>query len=390
MRKIKIAFRMLLFVLMSRHFGRRGIDEKKLFFVSDVSDMLQGNMETVYNFINNNERLKSEYHCEVFCKSKQKNAFTMSDIRRIAEGLATSKYVFLEDVLDYLEFAPDRDGQEIVQLWHGAGAYKMFGFSRPDGQTGDVRVSRGHRKYTKAIVSSEEIRWCYAEAFGIDESRVAATGIPRTDVFFDEKYKAEARARFFELHPEATGKKIVFFAPTYRGSRISDAAYDFSKLDFGLLKEQLGDGYLIVFKWHPAMYNNILLGRCKTPDLKKYGGYYLDLSDEQYINDLLMVTDILVTDYSSIIFEYALTGKPIVYFAYDRDTYSGTRGMYYPFEDYVFGEVAVNQEELVKAIKAENICPDKRKTFIDRFMSACDGKAAKKTCVCVLGTAMLK
>ena len=78
---------------------------------------------------------------------------------------------------------------EVIQLWHACGAFKTFGFSRMGKVGGPSSKSRNHKNYTKAIVSSESIKKNYAEAFGISEDKVVATGVPRTDIFFDEKYK---------------------------------------------------------------------------------------------------------------------------------------------------------------------------------------------------------
>ena len=106
---------------------------------------------------------------------------------------------------------------------------------------------------------------------------------------------------------------------------------------------------------------------------------YQDLSEERDINELLLVTDILVTDYSSVIFDWAFLNKPIIYFAYDKEDYENGRGLYFPFKEYIFGEVAKDTKELIKAIKKADLCEDKREKFIEKFISACDGKSTEKT-----------
>lgn len=372
MRKVKLALQILVFKCICMFAGKGKEFDNTAFFVTDVNDTLQGNMESIYNFIK-----EKGITCKVFCKSKQKNGLTLSDVAAIAKGLKSSKYVLLEDVLNFLEFYTPNDNQEIIQLWHGAGAYKMFGFSRPDGMSGQVRVSKGHRKYTWAIVSSEEIRWCYAEAFGIDQDRVVATGIPRTDVFFEDDAMAKARDAFNVKYPEAAGKILVLFAPTYRGNRISEATYAFNMIEPEMFKKQLGDEYVFATKWHPALQNNILLGRQKAFDEDAYDEHFIDISAEGNMNQLLMAADILVTDYSSLIFEYSLMDKPIVYFAYDMDEYKKSRGLYFSFDEYVFGAVTRNQDELVSAIKREDLMEEKRLGFRNKFMESCKGNSTE-------------
>ena len=253
--KIRTASRVLKFISEYKRAGAGSkIDPNAVFFMTDVSDTLTGNLKCVYDLT------PERFTKHVYTKSKHTHPQTDEDIRRIARGLATCGCVFLEDVLDFTEFMNVPDGQQIVQLWHGCGAYKQFGFARPDGQTGGVRVSKGHRKYTGAIVSAEEIRQCYAEAYDIPLERVHATGIPRTDVFFDDAYRKQAAERILRKFPQLVGRKKILFAPTYRGTRIADATYDFSRLDPEQFIKDLGEGYTLMLKWHPAMAGNLKKG----------------------------------------------------------------------------------------------------------------------------------
>lgn len=243
-----------------------------------------------------------------------------------------------------------------------------------------MNIHKGYRKYNKVIVSAESIRSCYAEAFDISIENVKATGIPGTDIFFDKEYMAKNRNELYKEFPQLETKKVILFAPTYRGTSMRDAAYNFDMLKLDEINEQLGNDYVFIFKWHPAAYNNILLENKDIYEYERYNGFYMDMSENRDINDLLLVTDILITDYSSVIFDYLLVDKPIIYYTYDLDDYSNNRGIYYDFEDYVYGEVATNQKELINAIKEENMMDEKREAFFHKFMSACDGHSTEKAC----------
>ncbi len=293
--------------------------------------------------------------------------------------MSTCRYILLEDYYRPVSFMRVREGQEICQLWHAAGAYKKFGYSRL-GNGEHIKVHKGYKKYAKAITSADAIRTNYAEAFGISMDKVKATGVPRTDIFFDEAYIAETKESIYKEYPVLREKKVILFAPTYRGLRAEDAAYDFSKLDPDLLYESLGEDYVFVFKWHPATYNNLKFEERQAYALDKYGDFFLDLSQERDINDLLLVADIMITDYSSVIFDYYLTGKPVVYYTYDLDAYEAGRGIYYPFEEYLYGPCVDNQADLIAAIRKADLCEDKRAAFGKKFMEACDGHATEKTC----------
>ena len=157
--------------------------------------------------------------------------------------------------------------------------------------------------------------------------------------------------------------------------------YDIKKLDLDKIYNELSNqNYIFIFKWHPFLANNIRMKLKSGYDkYKEYQDFYYDLSAEGDINDLLLVTDILITDYSSVIFDYFFTNKPIIYFAYDLKKYENDRGMYFPFYDYVYGDVAITNEELLKAIKEENLENEKRIRFKQKFLDACDGRSTAKT-----------
>ena len=353
------------------------IEKNKVLFLSDVRETLGGNLELVYNMLPD-----TKFNKKVSLKADRRAKRGIKEGLELHVDLATSEYIILEDLSRATLSIKLKKGQQLCQLWHAPGAFKKFGYSRKD----ITNVHSAYRKYTKAIVSSKEIEHCYAEAFGITEDKVKATGIPRTDMFFDKKSTEEKKEKLYFTYPKLKDKKVILFAPTYRGTPFSnDASYDFSKLDLQKIYDELKDEYVFVFKWHPAIYNNIQRGITEMPDISKYNDFYIDLSEYRDINDLLLVTDVLVTDYSSVIFDYALVNKPVVYFTYDLEEYENGRGLYYEFKDYVYGEVAKNSNELIDAIKNENMSSELRASFMEKFMEACDGNATEKTCKWIFG-----
>lgn len=357
--------------LLNRIFAALPLKENRVLFISDVRSDMGGNFKFVCDEISDGYEIKTSF------KADRRIRRSLGEYLRQCLYLATSKYVFLEDYAECTAFMHVRKGQELIQLWHGSGAYKRFGHSR-DGKDDVGRIHPGYKRYTKAFVSSEFVRPVFAGAFSISKDKVLATGVPRTDAFFNEAYKAKKTADFYKEYPEAEDKKIILFAPTYRGKRVEDASYGFDQIDLQKLYEELSAEYLFVIKWHPALYNNIKDGKVKSWDLKPFEGFAYDLSDKREVNDLLFVADILITDYSSIIFDHALLKKPIIYFIYDLEEYEEGRGLYFPFEDYVYGDTARTQEELTAAIRAENFYEDKWKIFTEKFTKANDGKAARR------------
>ena len=355
------------------------VDPKRVLFLSDIRAEMGGNYLPLYKPL-----LERGYEVILDFKESKDTARSEEEDLATMRNLATAKYILLEDFHVDTANIELREGQELCQLWHAAGAYKKFAWSRAAGSE-NINIHPGYKKYTKAIVSAEAIRHNYAEAFHIDISKVDACGIPRTDVFF-EKGRAEAvKNRMYEAYPQIRGKKVVLIAPTYRGLTLKKATYGFEGVNPERLREILGDSYFFIYKWHPAVQTRISQGELLPFGDSVPGEYWLDLSAERDINDLMMFADILVTDYSSVVFEYALTKKPIVYYWPDVNEYILGRGTYYDMNEYVYGEVAYDIEELATALARAKVDEAKLATFMDKFMSACDGHSTEKTITFIVG-----
>lgn len=353
------------------------LQKNKVCFLAETHQGLNGNLEMVYEYLKEN---RPDLSLQVYTKGDRREHHSFSKVLSIWKAISVSKYIFLDDLYTTTSHMRARKGQEIVQLWHGAGAYKKFGHSRRDLQKqigGKMRVHKGYRKYTKAIVSGSQIAWCYAEAFGMDPAKVFATGIPRMDRLYDAAYVAKEKEAFLEQYPDLRGKKLVLFAPTYRGTQVRDADYNFDAADLDRLERDLGDNYVILTRWHPALKNNLKRGLATLRHCT-FGEQIRDFSDYGDVNDLLIACDLMVTDYSSIIFDYFPLHKPVVYFAYDREEYAGDRGLYYAFEQYVYGRVAEDFEQLLKAVRGEDLCEEKRSAFESLFLDSCDAQSTER------------
>ena len=351
------------------------LNKYKVFFLSDIRESIGGNYLPLLPLL----KAKGFIVKTDFKASKKTHEKRFNRLAR-AYHLATSGFIVLEDVHDDIIWIKLRRHQELIQLWHGAGAFKRFGYARSEIDEA-LAINPGYAKTTAAIVSSEMIRKDYANAFKIDISRVHATGIPRTDVFFDPDYIRGIREKYDTKYPALKGKKILLFCPTYRGRRISRAKYDSSQFDPERIYNVIGNEFIIAFKWHPAQLE-VMKKKGKylyTED--QYADYTIDLSEERDINDLLMISEFIITDYSSIIFEYELLNKPIVYYWYDLDYYKESeRGFFYDLEEYLYGPVAHSFEELLEICHNINDCTydNDRQRFRLKFMDACDGRSSER------------
>ena len=123
------------------------VDGKKVLFISDVREQLDGNLAYVWDYLDDNAYVKSTY-----LKADRRDRSSVRGFNQMVRDFATSKYILLEDYFRYTSYVRLRKGQEICQLWHACGAYKKFGYSRAEGNE-HIKIHKGYRKYTKVITS---------------------------------------------------------------------------------------------------------------------------------------------------------------------------------------------------------------------------------------------
>lgn len=311
---------------------------------------------------------------------------------------------------------------------------KGFGTSAADLEEYPV-----HRNFSYVTVSSEEVIWAYAEAFHMEDriEDILPIGVSRTDLYFHPKMRQNAANRvrrtlisrdeslwteesplddlggtfgdedassgtldqsgaedfsggaegagggafaksglgagyasgetFADRRQERvfTNKKLILYAPTYRGSVREAKSPD--QLDILQMKKELGDGYLLLIKQHPFVKKKAVIP-------KEAEDFAYDVSDMR-IEDLIMASDLLITDYSSIVFEYSLFEKPMLFFACDLEDYEQQRGFYYPVTEMMPGPVAKTTHDVTRIIRRmdQNFDLVRVREFKYRFMGACDG-----------------
>lgn len=340
--------------------------QEHILFVSSRREDLTGNIAYV------NDILQEKNAKVLFWLVPGKRKYmTYRNYWKLAYQIARSKVVVVDDFTPILNEVWAMEHRILIQLWHACGAFKTFGFTRVGKDGGPNQTSTNHRYYNYAIVSSDEIRRFYAEGFGIDVKNVKALGIPRTDDFFQESYKSEIRAKLYEQYPQLKDKKIIMFAPTFRGNGAGTAHFPFEKFNVKEVLASLGDEYMIIIKHHPFV-------EAKHPVDASVKDRVLDLSAESEINDLLFITDLLITDYSSVIFEASLLNIPMLFYAFDLEDYVVNRDFYYPFKNFVPGKIVRNTDQIIESIQAQDYEQEKVETFKHRFFDQLDGKSSER------------
>ena len=214
------------------------VKKNRIVFISNRRDNISGNYEYIYDKLIGNKELDIR---TVF--DTMEGYFTCF---KYGYYMATAKVLLVDDYIGLIYKIPRREDNYLIQVWHACGAFKTFGFSRLGRPGGPKQKNSDHRNYDFCTVSSSEICKYYAEGFGLSLEKVIPTGVPRTDIFFSEEYKEKARKEFYGKYPDLKDKKIVLFAPTFRGNGKKSGFYPENRFDFIKLYEHFSGAYVII------------------------------------------------------------------------------------------------------------------------------------------------
>lgn len=362
-------------------FSLKKIDEHLVLMVTGMFNTLPDNFKIVAE-----EMEARGYYCKIILKPPHKKNKFYSHFLKVKQYLLFQKYYaqckicFLVENYRPANANPPRKGVQVVQLWHACGALKKVGYSTVDykweASLAALRKYKAYEATTMAVVSSDKIVGNYAEAFNLPDSMVHPFGIPRTDMFFDPVFVKNARSHIEEVFPEIGSRKILLYAPTFRGNSLN-SAYAMKMLDYMLMKRYLGQQYVIINKFHPLVAKKVKFNKVEE---ELYGDFVFDGSNRLNINEALCAADILITDYSTVMFEYALLERPMIFFAYDVEQYCRDRGFYYDYKSMVPGAIVKDTAQIIDEVLASEKNFDRKQvqTFCKDFMSGCDGNATKR------------
>lgn len=365
--------RQRLFRALARYHRARAVRTgRRILFTSDSRSALAGNLAIIHDRMV--ERgLDREYELSTLFKPSISASRSWRDRWRLPRLLACADVILLDDYQPIIyRLEPDPE-QRIIQVWHASGAFKTVGYSRIGKPGGPSPYTNRHKNYTYAIVSGTHDVPYYAEAFGLPEERVIPTGIPRMDRFFDEEQRARGRRLAREAFPAIEGRTTILFAPTFRGHGPRDAHYDYDRVDWVALDAVCAaKDAVVLVKMHPFISE-------RAPIPVGARDRIIDATSSPIdVNDLLFAVNLLITDYSSIVFEYSTLLRPMLFFAYDLEEYTASRDFYVPFEDFVPGRIARTFEEVVAAIRDDAYESEKVAAFARRHFDHLDGGATDR------------
>jgi teichoic acid ribitol-phosphate primase len=287
---------------------------------------------------------------------------------RLARGtyyLQTSGLVIVDNAWLPVHVAPHRAGTTVVQVWHAAGALKRFGADALGGLE-EPEATFLHRYYDYAIASGEGGREPWSRALRTPLERVLPLGTPRTDLFYDDDALAAAKARILAAYPALAGRTVVLYAPTFRGRGRAKAGS--AALDASALRERLPATHALVLKSHPNL----------DPAGLVTAGFDVVADPGSDMNDWLAAADILVTDYSSSIYEWALLRRPLVLLVDDLEAYERDPGLYLDYRTEMIGVQVRDTAGVAGAITADEWDLTAYEAFVARNLGACDGRSSDR------------
>ena len=355
--------------------AKKPVDEKKVVFVELRLPKLTNSFKVIYDTLYRDYDF--DIHCHFLRNTYVSRKEYRNNVKAMLADIATAKYVFFDEATNVNGCFKMREETVVTQLWHGCGAFKKFGFSTADAIFGASREQMEkypfNRNYTRVTVSSPEVEWAYEEAmqYTHESGVVKALGSSRTDIFYDQRVIDKAYENLYALMPQAKGKKVILYAPTFRG-RVAKATTP-RVLIPEFMKYELGNEYVLLFKHHPLVR--------KRPKISEFcADFAMDVTDTMTIEDLLCVADICISDYSSLVFEYSLFEKPMLFLAHDLENFFDWRGFYYDYNELAPGPIVENTTGVIDFIKHIDERFDRKRVheFRKKFMRSCDGHATER------------
>ena len=347
------------------------VDNKLILFESFNGKSYADSPRYIYEYMLNDIMFKDYKFVWFFTNPCEKNKYFNDDRTIVVKHksskyykyFAKSKYWIVNSLV--LEFISKKKNQVYIQTWHGTPLKKLRCDIEHDGCV--LNTTKEIKKRNNIDVKRIDFflspsKFCtkvFISAFNLKNLKkdniIVESGYPRNEKLFKSIDINKIKSNLgINKH-----KKVIMYAPTFRDNEHkSGLGYTYKlNLDFDKLKEELEDEYIILFRTHYFIANNF--------NFDKYKGFIYNVSNYDDVNDLYLVSDILITDYSSVFFDYANLGKPILFYMYDLDLYKNRLRDFYIDLNELPGPIYEIQENLIKGIK--NIKLNSKK-YINKYI----------------------
>ena len=331
------------------------IDDKTVLFVAYHGKGYLCNPKYLHEYMCNNEEYK-DYKYVWAVKDNKNTEIKNAKVIKYAGiqyfyYLAKSKYWIVNCKLP--GYVIKKEGQIYLQTWHGTPLKRLAHDIKIGDDATFYRSKMSRESMVKTYV--KDVEWYdyfispysfstekFKSAFRVEEEKLIETGYPRNDFISNITDKEILNIK--EKYNIPKDKKVILYAPTWRDNSFSDKGYIFKlQVDFNLWKEKLGDEYVVIFKPHYLIFNKYIND--------ELNGFLYSIDENVDINELYVISDILITDYSSVLFDYSILNRPIIFYMYDLDDYKeNIRGFYLDVNNDLPGEIITKEEDLINTV----------------------------------------
>ncbi|MCP3028072.1 CDP-glycerol glycerophosphotransferase family protein [Halobacillus sp. A5] len=358
---------------------------KKTVFVSSFGDNILFTVEALKKQYDGEIIILKDEKCKYFFLEDAQVTVVPFQLKRPRDfiqsiyHLATCEKVFVDNYFGFLSAVNFNKNVECIQLWHASGAVKRFGLADPSIEErtnkANERFRKVYQRFDKVVVGSDKMAEIFKQSFNLSEKNILKTGIPRTDFFFEDHPVIEQKLK--SKYPQIKNKKVILYAPTFRDHQLTNPDI---QLDLKQMYEALHEDYVLLLRLHPAVNTNF-----SNP----YPDFIIDVSAGEKINHLLLITDLLITDYSSIPYEFSLLNKPMIFYSFDLEEYARVRGFWEDYHTMTPGPVAYTSQEIIEIIWTDFYDYDQIKLFSDLWNQYSDGHSSQKLVHSLYGDAQI-
>ena len=374
------------------------INDKVVIFCSFDGRSYSCSPKALYEYMSKNRKYKDyefvwafeNVEKYKFLEEKSNTRVVKLGTKQYNKCLAKAKYwIFNYKIPDFLH---PKKNQVFVQCWHGT-PLKRLGcdLTHFDNQLNTIKgMKKRYRieasKFSYFISPSKFASEKFISAWNLKEigkeNIIIEEGYPRNDFLFNYNNEDVLKIKR-KLGIENDKRKIILYAPTYRPNQHeSGVGYVYKEeIDFKSFQEKFGDKYIVLFRPHYFIANSF--------DFEKYKGFVYDVSKIDDINELYIITDVLITDYSSVFFDFANLRRPMIFYMYDLEHYRDKSNGFYIDLDELPGPIVKTEEELENVV--ENIeknfkYDEKYKSFNKKYNYLDDGNASKRVVKKIINT----
>lgn len=365
-----------------------------ILFESSTGRNYSGNPKYIYEYLLKNEKIKYG--------NKFKYVWSLEDTSIDIKGNPIKvrkkgfKYFYYSIVAKFWifdsrhpQYLLKKDKCIYIQTWHGTPLKKLgldMEYINMSGETNiekyKANFKRNSEKWDYLISQNRFSSKIFKRAFNFN-GKTLEIGYPRNDILINKKEDMNFIKEIKNKLNIPDGKKIILYAPTWRDNQFyKKGIYKFaSEMDFELMEKELSNDYIILVKYHYLVNENSDWN--KNPDFVKI------LDEKAEIQELYLITDILITDYSSVMFDYSLLEKPMIFYLYDLEFYKNNlRDFYFDIYKELPGHIIENNKELLAILKKfkeknylekhSNLFKEKYKNFKEKYNQYDDANSSKK------------